>query len=96
MNDAFGVTYEHLQPKLFLSAGPSATKHDPNKHYIWLHFGAIVKQGHFVDIQRGCLSNGDYCHLILPVHKPLIYLQPEQFPSSHKHFQPDSACCLIS
>jgi hypothetical protein len=31
MNDAFGVTYEQLQPKLFLSAGPSATKHGPNK-----------------------------------------------------------------
>jgi hypothetical protein len=30
MNGAFGVTYEHLQPKLFLSAGPSATKHGPN------------------------------------------------------------------
>jgi hypothetical protein len=30
MNDAFGVTYEQLQPKLFLFAGPSATKHGPN------------------------------------------------------------------
>jgi hypothetical protein len=30
MNGAFGVTYEQLQPKLFLSAGPSATKHGPN------------------------------------------------------------------
>jgi hypothetical protein len=30
MNDAFGVTYEQLQPKLYLSAGPSATKHGPN------------------------------------------------------------------
>jgi hypothetical protein len=30
MNDAFGVTYKRLQPKLFLSAGPSATKRGPN------------------------------------------------------------------
>jgi hypothetical protein len=30
MNDAFGVTYEQLQPKLFLSAGPSTMKHGPN------------------------------------------------------------------
>jgi hypothetical protein len=32
MNDAFGVTYEQLQPKLFLFAGPSVTKHGPNTH----------------------------------------------------------------
>ena len=31
MNGTFGITYEQLQPKLFLSAGPSATKHGPNK-----------------------------------------------------------------
>jgi hypothetical protein len=30
MNDTFGVTYGQLQPKLSLSAGPSATKHGPN------------------------------------------------------------------
>jgi hypothetical protein len=30
MNGAFGVMYEQLQPKLFLSAGPSAMKHGPN------------------------------------------------------------------
>jgi hypothetical protein len=30
MNGTFGITYEQLQPKLFLSAGPSATKHGPN------------------------------------------------------------------
>jgi hypothetical protein len=30
MNGVFGVTYEQLQPKLSLSAGPSATKHGPN------------------------------------------------------------------
>jgi hypothetical protein len=30
MNDTFVVTYEQLQPQLFLSAGPSATKHVPN------------------------------------------------------------------
>jgi hypothetical protein len=30
MNDAFGITYEQLQPKLSLSVGPSATKHGPN------------------------------------------------------------------
>jgi hypothetical protein len=33
MNDAFGIAYEQLQPKLSLSAGPSATKHGPNKKY---------------------------------------------------------------
>jgi hypothetical protein len=32
MNGTFGITYEQLQPKLFLSAGPSATKHGPNKY----------------------------------------------------------------
>jgi hypothetical protein len=32
MNGAFGITYKQLQPKLFLSAGPSATKHGPNMH----------------------------------------------------------------
>jgi hypothetical protein len=26
----FGITYRQLQPKLFLPAGPSATKHGPN------------------------------------------------------------------
>jgi hypothetical protein len=31
MNDAFGIAYEQLQPKLSLSVGPSATKHGPNK-----------------------------------------------------------------
>jgi hypothetical protein len=30
MNGTFGITYEQLQPKLFLSAGPSAMKHGPN------------------------------------------------------------------
>jgi hypothetical protein len=30
MNGTFDVTYEQLQPKLSLSAGPSATKHGPN------------------------------------------------------------------
>ena len=35
MNDAFGVTYERLQPKLFLFAGPSATKHGPNSMVIY-------------------------------------------------------------
>jgi hypothetical protein len=30
MNDAFGITYKRLQPKLFLSAGPSATKRGPD------------------------------------------------------------------
>jgi hypothetical protein len=33
MNDAFGIEYEQLQPKLSLSAGPSATKHGPNRCY---------------------------------------------------------------
>ena len=27
----FGITYRQLQPKLFLPAGPSATKHGPNR-----------------------------------------------------------------
>jgi hypothetical protein len=31
MNDTFGATYGQLQPKLSLSAGPSATKHGPNR-----------------------------------------------------------------
>jgi hypothetical protein len=55
MNGAFGVTYEQLQPKLFLSAGPSETKHGPNtiiirfivvleiiKIYIYLYFKCIT------------------------------------------------------
>jgi hypothetical protein len=33
MNGTFGITYEQLQPKLFLSAGHSATKHGPNIFY---------------------------------------------------------------
>jgi hypothetical protein len=33
MNGTFGVTYEQLQPKLSLSAGPSASKHGPNRPY---------------------------------------------------------------
>jgi hypothetical protein len=33
MNGTFGVTYEQLQPKLSLSAGPSATKHGPNREW---------------------------------------------------------------
>jgi hypothetical protein len=32
MNGTFGISYEQLQPKLFLSAGPSATKHGPNSY----------------------------------------------------------------
>jgi hypothetical protein len=41
MNDTFDVTYGQLQPKLSLSAGPSATKHGPNtwlngKHVLWV------------------------------------------------------------
>jgi hypothetical protein len=31
----FGITYRQLQPKLFLPAGPSATKHGPNNIYIY-------------------------------------------------------------
>jgi hypothetical protein len=34
MNDTLVVTYEQLQPQLFLSARPSATKHGPNS---WLN-----------------------------------------------------------
>jgi hypothetical protein len=30
MNGTFGITFKQLQPKLFLLAGPSATKHGPN------------------------------------------------------------------
>jgi hypothetical protein len=30
---SFGITYRQLQPKLFLPAGPSATKHGPNRTY---------------------------------------------------------------
>jgi hypothetical protein len=32
MNGTFDITYEQLQPKLFLSIGPSATKHGPNSN----------------------------------------------------------------
>jgi hypothetical protein len=32
MNGTFDITYEQLQPKLFLSTGPSATKHGPNSN----------------------------------------------------------------
>jgi hypothetical protein len=39
MNGAFGVTYEQLQPKLSLSAGPSATKHGPNSTINCASFG---------------------------------------------------------
>jgi hypothetical protein len=37
MSGTFGITYEQLQPKLFLSAGPSATKHGPNRQFyqVW-------------------------------------------------------------
>ena len=35
MNGTFGITYEQLQPKLFLSAGPSATKHGPNTNHVY-------------------------------------------------------------
>jgi hypothetical protein len=42
MNDAFGVMYEQLQPKLFLFAGPSATKHGPNTcHVLFLLFYSL-------------------------------------------------------
>jgi hypothetical protein len=34
MNGTFGITYEQLQPKLFLSAGPSAMKHGPNTYLV--------------------------------------------------------------
>jgi hypothetical protein len=45
MNDAFGVTYKQLQPKLFLSAGPSATKRGPNIfHPEWLANPVLVKK----------------------------------------------------
>jgi hypothetical protein len=30
MSGSFGITYEQLLSKLFLPAGPSATKHGPN------------------------------------------------------------------
>jgi hypothetical protein len=36
MNDTFGVTYGQLQPKLSLSAGPSATKHWSQQEVIGL------------------------------------------------------------
>jgi hypothetical protein len=37
MNATFGITYEQLQPKLFLSAGPLATKHGPNRLQWWAY-----------------------------------------------------------
>jgi hypothetical protein len=42
MNDTFGITYEQLQPKLFLSAGPSATKHGPNTLLPQNHLGSYA------------------------------------------------------
>jgi hypothetical protein len=52
MNDTFGVTYEQLQPKLFLSVGPSATKHGPNSFVVKeelialsLGFGRKLREG---------------------------------------------------
>jgi hypothetical protein len=30
MSGSFGITYKQLLPKVFLPAGPSATKHGPN------------------------------------------------------------------
>jgi hypothetical protein len=30
MSGSFGITYEQVLPKVFLPAGPSATKHTPN------------------------------------------------------------------
>jgi hypothetical protein len=32
MSGSFGITYKQLLPKLFLPAGPSATKHGPNTY----------------------------------------------------------------
>jgi hypothetical protein len=46
MNDTFVITYEQLQPQLFLSAGPSATKHGPNNQYPWLTQG--YSSNHYV------------------------------------------------
>jgi hypothetical protein len=34
MSRSFGITYKQLLPKLFLPAGPSATKHGPNNEYL--------------------------------------------------------------
>jgi hypothetical protein len=31
MSGSFGVTYKQVLPKVFLPAGPSATKHGPNR-----------------------------------------------------------------
>jgi hypothetical protein len=46
MNGAFGVTYEQLQPRLSLSAGPSATKHGPNTSHVAIN--AYVVKSYFV------------------------------------------------
>jgi hypothetical protein len=34
MSGIFGITCKQLQPKLFLLAGPSATKHGPNNLFL--------------------------------------------------------------
>jgi hypothetical protein len=41
MNGTFGVTYKQLQPKLSLSAGPSATKHGPNTYNAIIGHGTL-------------------------------------------------------
>jgi hypothetical protein len=46
MNGTFGITYEQLQPKLFLSAGPSATKHGPNKNLAQSRIRWVIKMIH--------------------------------------------------
>src|SRR5688572_23976610 len=52
MNGAFGVTYEQLQPMLFLSAGPSATKHGPNRLLEKQEDILYEEHGKFVSVQK--------------------------------------------
>jgi hypothetical protein len=87
MNGTFGVTYEQLQPKLSLSAGPSATKHGPNKgrvtayaprqlswheEYYPTHDLELAAVVHALKIWRHYLL-GNICHVYTD-HKSLKYI----------------------
>jgi hypothetical protein len=66
MNGTFGITYEQLQPKLFLSAGPSATKHGPNTSHLDFvkstiseaDFPKMVKLGYLSEAKKELIRFG--------------------------------------